>query len=83
MRLKEPLKHVYWLTESLYRAHTANQSKYYWKTRSEVQEMLERLDRLRHYQEAKTLPSPVRDLSRSNTNSNLKTLSSQVPPDLE
>ena len=53
MRLKEPLKHIYWLTESLYRAHTANQSKYYWKTRLEVQEMLDRLDRQRSYREGK------------------------------
>jgi hypothetical protein len=62
MRLKEPLKHIYWLTESLYRAHVANQDKYYWKVRSEVQEMLDRLDRQRRYQEQVRQPYLTKQL---------------------
>lgn len=62
MRLKEPLKHLHWLAESLYRSHTANQSDYYWKMRREVQEMLERLDRLRLHAD-RTLPHQVRGRS--------------------
>ena len=72
MRLREPLKHIHWLAESLYRSHTANQSDYYWKMRREVQEMLERLDRLRLHAD-RTLPHQVRDRSPAETTSKLKT----------
>ena len=62
MRLKKPIGFIYNVAEDLYRSYTCKDWMRYTRSRTELQEMLERLDRLKKHtqlREADQYPKPA------------------------